>query len=323
MKIRVYLIISLFFLLSLPIDAAVAQTQNDFDSDGISDLTTLSGSTDMTWTTIASDDESEIATTFGLVSDMPALTAWESEGVPVLGIVRIRETKLVWKILQSDIFVSEITFGKLGDVALSGADFDGNGVADAAVVTNSSGGMTWHVRSNMFTDSPPQAKRFKLGKNGDRVFYINPDGVRDVAAVFGATGRKSARLTTYDVKKGKTKRYNNWKRFLADEPRPRPFPIAMEDGNDAVGFVIQDETDTTILVYTLRGRKIIKRTLQGTGEYFVGEYLPDESGEEICLDTGDKLLFYNPFSDEYVEDETSGETPVDEINVLQLGDAAE
>ena len=116
-----------------------ADAQNDFDLDGVSDITYTSGASSLLWNSKGSKDGTEqLGNTFQLSGDTITLAHWEGEGAPVLGIARLDPdgSRIFWKIpsSESDKFVETEYLGNAGDAILSGGDFDGNGVADAVVV---------------------------------------------------------------------------------------------------------------------------------------------------------------------------------------------
>lgn len=271
---------------------------NDFDSDGISDFTYLTTSGNQyRWRNSPSGAGGSIDTTFGLSSDYPALASWSTADMPGLCTVRpnLTDNVLVWRLLLETELISLKSFGKPGDTVVLGADFDGNGEADAAVVRAKNGKLVWSVVFNFFSD-PSAVKRFKLGKPGDRVTYVNVEGGADWAAVFGLNAKKRAVLSVRNVQTGQKHSMKGFPRGLARGLRPRPMPIEGESGIDNLAFVSEDESDTTVRFFTLDAEELPQVTLPNKGTLVIGNYDDDEPGEEVALQTASNIRIYNPES---------------------------
>jgi hypothetical protein len=271
-----------------------AQTQNDFDGDEISDVTytTLAG-TSLIWKTVPSAiDGVAINETFGITNDNTALAHWLENVSPTLGVIRLRgkDNKLVWKILLPDGTIQEEIFGNGNDLVLSGGDFNGNQISDAVVVRKNKDKLQWEIKRDLFSN-PLKVIKKNFGSNGDRVFYANPDGERDWIASFGKLKGRKTILRLFDIKSKKTRTIKKIPLQFALEPRPRPLPLKQNDGTDLIVFVEEDESDTTLTTYSLKGKKISSRTLSGLGTITIGNYLPDEDGEEVALHTTSKIRY--------------------------------
>jgi len=321
MKISSLKMAMLILCLTIMGSTVHAETQNDFDGDGRSDYTgvTVSGN-DLLWqNTGSTSGQHEIDDAFGISTDVVTLADWFSAGAPTLGTVRtnLTDNALVWRVQEADQRISTENLGKPGDLIVSGADFDGNGIADAAVVRQVGKKLRWSIRLNMFT-SEATTKQLKFGKVGDRVFFFSPDGEHDDIAVFGLTSNgKRAQLQYRDGLGGKVTKIRKFSKKLAQGTRPRPFPIQSEDGTDLIGFATDDGIDTTVQIFTVDGTRTNHVTLNGTGTLFVGDYLPDSAGEEVALQTASKLFVYSVDNDELETPTKVSGTPVDQINIAQ------
>lgn len=304
------------FLSVLTISSAFA-APNDFDSDGISDFTFLSASgIQYRWRNAPSGAGEELDSTFGLTSDIPALGAWTSANTPALCTVRpnLTTNQLVWRVLLDTQLISLKAFGKPGDTVILGGDFDGNGEADAAVVRSKNGRLVWNVALNLFTPNF-NIKHFKLGKPGERVTYVNVDGTEDWAATFGLNSKRRALLETRNVLTGEKRTFRGFPRALAKGLRPRPMPIAGEDGTDNIAFVSEDESDTTVRFFTLDAEELPQVTLPNKGTLVIGNYSDSEPGEEIALQTTSNIRIYNPESESVEETSVVAGTPIGEFRV--------
>ncbi len=299
---------------------ATSQIQTDCDADGISDITfTATSGSEFAWSCLGSTSgNDDIATTFGLTTDSPAPAKWLDPELMSLAVIRQSGQGLLWKLLEGEGSVLQKKFGKAGDNTLSGADFNGDGISDAAVVRFEGSKIRWQIKPNLFSNPRPVLS-FVLGSSGDRVFYLNPNGLRDCAAAFGEGSGSRPRLTFRDTKTKKVRSFTRFPAALGVEPRPRPFPVNNAEGTDNVGFISEDDSDTTIRVFTVRGRKVGRHTFPGKGAFAVGDFDPDLEGEEIALQTTSSLYIYNPSSGDVVTDTAPSGTILDEINVSVVG----
>lgn len=306
--------------------AAWGQVATDFDGDGTSDITflTASGSLDVRWQSDPSDDVgTALDEIFGLQTDSNVMAHWlGAENPAYLGVVRLRteSNKLAWKILLGGGKLQEELFGRGGDVYLSGGDFNGNGIADAAVARSSGGKLRWNIKSDLF-GSPGGIRTARFGFAGDRVFYASPDGAHDWIGSFGLNHRRG-RMQLRNLTTRRTMRVRGIPAALAKGTRPRPMPLQQDDGSDLIVFVVPDESDTTFHVYDLSGNLIAKTPISGLGVTIIGDFDPDDSGEEIAFQTSGKIRFYNPVSGAITERAAVAGVPVDEINVETIAPAA-
>lgn len=315
MKRVVYLILSTFLFVQL--SPCYAQIASDFDGDGVSDIASITLGSEITWKFAGSVSPTTLLdTSFGLSTDFIALAHWLGEDQPNLGIVRPSKDgkSLKWKILINNALVQEESFGKPSDNIISGGDFDGDGVTDAATVQKRAKKLVWKIHPGLFIDPSAKVRSFKLGVDGDRVFFLNYDGSGDWAAAFGKN-RRSSRIVMRNLISGQRVTVNRFPKFLSEQPRPRPVPIAQGDGTDAIGFFISDETDTTLRVYALDASLISKVTFPGLGTPVIGDFDSEDPGEEVAFQSSNKITIYNPFSGANSTRAAVVGTPIDEINI--------
>ena len=183
------------------------------------------------------------------------------------------------------------------------------------------GVLQWEIKRDLFSDPSKTIKR-NFGKNGDRAFYASPDGERDWLGTFGRTGTKQTVLRLFDLKSKKVRTTKKIPLRFAEDPRPRPLPLKLSDGTDCVVFVETDESDTTLTTYSLKGKRISKQTIIGLGNVTIGDYLPEEEGEEMALSTSSKTRIFNPVTEALVETAGIPGTPLDENNVTLIAGVA-
>jgi hypothetical protein len=153
---RVEILFSLALLFSVP---AIAAVPNDFDRDGVSDITRVEIESDgtLTWKAVLSTNGS--STTLGMLGqegNQLAMAQWLGAGTQI-GIVSEEKggDGIVWSIIDSSGTRINRVFGRKGDLVISGGDFDGNGVADAAVARLFNGRVEWEVAFDLFVSAEP------------------------------------------------------------------------------------------------------------------------------------------------------------------------
>lgn len=302
---------------------AVAQQQMDHDQDGLSDITLLTESSDnFLWKSNLSTDTTDLSKTFGLATDFPVPAYWQNSSSVNLAVVRSTSAnKLEWRILKNNSLLKSKIFGASGNLAFSGADFDGNLVNDAAVISLSSSKLKWVVKRNFFAASGLSTKTFILGKSGDRVTFANLDGDRDWACAFGRSHNKSSMLAK-DLENNERRVYTGFSNDFSSPTVIRPVPIRRGNGKDYLAFITEDETETKVTVYRFifqnnkyLARIVRKLTFNGTGTVVIGEFDTDTDGEEIAFLSSSETIIVNPtFETSEVKAVLTG-TPYDQINI--------
>lgn len=318
-----------------PLSLALAEgVDNDFDLDGQSDILTVSTTSGLAWKSVPSssaDGAIQIDTTFGLSDDLPTPGFWTSALSPSIAYVRtdLTNNTLLWKVDLGDGRVRTVKFGKPGDYIIAGGDFNGNGIADGAIATSGKGGaLTWRVRYDLLATKPGRTKTFKLGGQGSRITFVNSDGTRDRAAVFGlGKDKKKGELIVRDVMTGQQTSYATFPKSLAIGTRPRPVPIVNPEGKDDLLFITSDATDTTMKVYTFSGKSCEHRStieVTGIGDFVVGEFSlsPSRAGYEVLLNTDYDRKIINPFVRRSASDTALTNTAVDGFEITKSDDVA-
>lgn len=305
---------------------ASADSGTDFDVDGRSDLTTITINKDSSLTWQAKLSTANQVTTLadlGKNGDHVVLARWTGTNKPQIGGVRLdKSTKeITWTILDDSGASHSLVFGKDGDLVVSGGDFDGNGIADAAVVRLVKNAAQWEVVLNPFNGGNTTApQKFSFGKSGDRVFFYSQDGVTDlIATVRKGTGRNSV-VRIKNLKTDVVKSYSRFPAFASTGNRPRPFPIHQASGADLLGFITIKKSSTLIKFTTATGTASGDVEFDGTGDVIVGDF-NDSPGEEVAFQNKTTLYIYNPVVGETIESSAIGGILVDEININTLSSA--
>lgn len=306
---------------------AFAGVPNDFDGDGISDRTwvTIESDKSLTWKAEFSSTRSEQNLgSLGKAGDAVIMAQWLESGTQI-GVASLNETSgaISWTIQNPDGTTTSKVFGKRGDVVVSGGDFDGNGLADAAVVRLQNNKAVWYVAFDLFAASSPLKKTITFGQEGDRVFYARAVGTSPadwIGVMRQSDGGKSlARMM--NLVSGSVKQFARLPKFASEGTRPRAFPIRQDSGADLLGFMVPTGGQTSLKVFALTGVATSSAVFAGSGVSVVGEYLQG-SGYEVVYESGDEAVVLNPRDIDLTETLPLGGVPVDEININSLGASA-
>ncbi len=303
---------------------AHAAVPNDFDSDGISDRTwiQIEGDRSLTWIAQLSASQAQIALgSLGKAGDAITMAQWLAGGTQIgVASVNTASNEIEWSIRDSAGNIRTKVLGKKGDLVVSGADFDGNGLADAAVVRLENRKAQWTVVFDLFASDTPVEKTFQFGDAGDRVFYARAEGGSAVDWIgitrTGSNSRTLARMM--DVNSGAIKQFARLPRLASQGNRPRPFPIRQSSGTDLIGFSSGSGGKTSVKVFNLEGGAVSSSVFSGTGTSTVGEFLQGP-GYEVVYESGEVATILNPRDIDLTETIALGGIPVDEVNINTLG----
>lgn len=323
-KVLLLIIVSALSLAWLG-NSAQAAVPSDFDQDGISDLTFVEIQSDdsLVWKAALSASSTTVTLgTLGESGDHLALAQWYSSGTQ-LGVVSESDSddSIVWTVLNPDGNPEQFALGKKGDLVLAGGDFNGNGVADAAVVRLVNGKATWEiVLDPLATESPTEIEEV-FGKSGDRVFFARADETDvDWVGVMRKTrrGRTIARMK--NVVTGAVRRLTRMPRIATRGTRPRAFAIRQSSGPDLLGFQVTRGSSSRIHVFSMTGARVAQVTLAGAGTAVVGDFTAGP-GFEIAYQSEEESAVINPAAQERTTATFLGGVAVDEINVNTVGSA--
>jgi len=312
---------------------AYCAVPNDFDHDGVSDLTQVEIGNDkqLTWkTTYSSTGQTVELGKLGKEGDHLAMGQWLGNGGlgngglgdgTQIGIVALSETSadIIWTILDAQGTSHSKLFGKKGDLVVSGGDFDGNGVSDAVVVRLEDGKARWDILLNPFVNADAQSTSLFFGKNGDRAFFmrLSGDSSDSIGVIRAGTTRKSqARLR--NMQTGLVRTFTRLPAFASSGARPRAFPVRQSSGSDLLGFQIEKKGNTEVQVFSTAGVEIGSAPFEGTGITTVGDF-NNGDGFEVSFNSSTEGGFFNPLAAEVRQFNPVSGILVDEINVNTLG----
>jgi uncharacterized membrane protein YgcG len=303
-----------------------AATPSDFDADGISDRVWIDEASDGSLTWKASGSATNTATTIGTLGmsgDEPVMAQWLGIGTQI-GIVAADTATdtLKWSILGPNATRMDRTFGKPGDLVVAGADFNGNGTADAAVVRLVGGKATWEFAYDLFMSESPSTVTSQFGKAGDRVFFARvDDSAVDWIGVMRKGNRNRSNARMRNMVTGQARQFSRLPKFASSGARPRAFPIRQASGADLLGFQVEKAGITQLLVYNFGGTKIASELIPATGIVAVGDFTI-ENGYEVAFQSDQESVIVNPYQGELREVSNLGGTPVDEVSIAVRGEAS-
>lgn len=314
------LVLSIFSLLwSLP---AWAGAPSDFDGDSQSDRVQVEvgGDKTLTWKAVLSGTaETKTLGTIGKEGDHLIMAQWLVGGTQI-GVASLRtgSDDIVWSILNDKGESLQRTFGKRGDLVVSGADFNGNGTTDAAVVRLTNGKAQWQIRYDMFTSESVNETTVLFGKAGDRAFYASLDGTVDSLGMIRRGRGNRSTLQMRNLVTGKVRKFLRLPKFASVGTRPRAFPVSQSSGGDLIGFHVQKARETEIRIYSFGGAEVASAPFEGKGESVVGQFSSGE-GYEVLFEGESESGMFDPVGGEVVEVANLSGIPVDEINVNTIG----
>lgn len=306
-----------FFLFSLSLQAAPLRVGNDFNGDGVSDLVNIriSEGNMLDWTVDSGSGlfalENFDRTSFGRAGHHVALARWFSPSLARLGYVRLKNSRIVWTASPAGSVLRKRTFGASSDIVVSGGDYNGNGLADAAIVrTEPDGRFAWYISADMFKRRLP-LRRARHGRSGDIPFYASFSGGRDWLAVIRA-GSSS------DYKLYLKRAYGSGKRTVSLGAIPagslRPLPLPQDNGGDLLAFAKRSQTSTSFTFVNMLGQVVDETSLPHVGEVIAGNFL-SATGSEIAIMSDEGITAYNPVSRESLFREWTHNIVADHINI--------
>lgn len=258
----------------------------DFDRDGASDLAAVrvrAGT--LVWRArLSGTNRVTKLTTFGVLGNHLAPASWRTAGEVTIALIAEEGGNAVWRILESE---QTLTLGSARDLLLSGADFDGSGLADAAAVRLDADQLVWSIAYDPFVDGQSRVEEITFGDRGDVPLFLNPDGVRDWLAVLKSDG--TIRMLNTQTRE---------ERAVSVAPRMaklgRPLPLRGADGIDRLVFVRSRAAATRVHIWALDGTLVQRAAIRATSTVLVGDYDKRSPGEEIAVQGQREFVVYAP-----------------------------
>lgn len=313
-------------MLWLPMLALTGISQaapSDHDGDGISDPTLIAIESDqsLSWQALDSaSQKSQDLGSLGFAGDHIVMARWTGAVTPELAVVSETNKGLLWEISGSS-GAQSFVHGNAGDLVVAGSDFNGNGIADAAVVKRSRGAAEWKVLLDPGIGGT-QVLTANFGRWRDKAFAANINGSGDLAGVF--TRRKSGRpsLRFLDFNGLSSSSVVRLPAKVGRSGNVRPEPISNPQGLDDLVLVDKRGRKVAVYVYSTTGQKIYSMRTRVAGDVVIGNYTA-EAGEEIAFQNGTVLTVVNPYSGTVSELVIPQGILVDEINVKLMGKSSQ
>lgn len=225
-----------------------------------------------------------------------------------------------WRLIdRTGAVVGELNLGRADDLFVAGGDFNGDGIADPAVVDVRGKTLRWRISPGAFAPTPGTTITRKHGLRTERgrVFYAADGDGRDLLGTVRqppGQNRKTPRyqLRLLDAVTGDVR--------TVTVPRSgaitnRPVPVGRPDGTDFVAFVREVTGGTRVTFISSRGQRAGSHTFTGTGTVVVADLDPSAPGEEVALHAGSGLAVYNPTTRSTVSLSAPEAILVDSVNL--------
>lgn len=312
-QLKVLVVTISFVLLSSPCRAE----RLDFDSDGVSDLTfvKIAPSGELNWRFRSSkSDRSRDLASLGQTGNHLVIGSWSNSATPEIGVISQDGTtkNILWSLEKRDGTKLSFTFGKTNDLAVSGADFDGNGLLDAAAIEIRNTLYYWKINFNPLGTS--STSEVLWGHAGDTPFFFKGTGAVDQLAVLRKNADNTATVFLKDAVSGSESS------FTLNRPIGSvDTPMGISKG--AVNYLLvpeKKETTTKISIFRSNGTILRTLTLRGTGDLVVGNFMSSQLGTEIGIKNGTSFTVINPFTKLTRSFSIKADVAVDDININAL-----
>lgn len=292
----------------------------DFDGDGISDFVLISPTGNvLSWSALKVDGSAQQSLgDFGRLGFHITLGDWLGSGMPQPATVTTAGSKIVWRVLTSSGSVLK-EFGTAGETVVAGADFSGDGITDATLVSKVGRELKWSVHPSLFTDSSAATIDFTFGRASDNYFYANPEAVNDRVASITNKGKGAFLLRYFNPKTLRGTRVLVSKNISSGQLKKAPLPLKDATGKDMLLFYSRRGTTTSFSLFKGVKKQIQTFRLRAGGEVLVGNFLAD-AGEEVAVQIDGGFLVFNPTTKAKTLVSGPSGIAVDEVNINTLGE---
>lgn len=286
----------LTLLISLPAFAQTSRVATDFDGDGLSDFVLIEDSpTGLQWNALESSGAALRALGgLGYLGNHLALAKWLDTAGPHLAVVagNAATRQIDWTLADGSPAGILRSFGEMGQTAIAGADFNGDGKADPAVVFKRRNRLIWRISPDLFSTNSLPVQELTWGGNSEQPFFISPDGLQDWVATIRRTGIRAYLLRMKHLQSGELRRLRGTGSFGSVRPVQRPVPVALASGADSLMVSRRGSTSTTLTFLDIVTGAQTEKELPGVGDVVVGNFTAEE-GEEVAVQGTDSFSVYN------------------------------
>jgi len=304
----------LFVLLSLLFSAPEVFSQVDLDGDGAPEIILVDIQDDLRlhWRTVglATGKESDLGV-FGQANWNALISNWQTTAYTRSLIYRDDLGQIY---LQLGEPRSEFILGlaTTKSFVIAGSDINANGTADAVLVVERGGLLSWRFSFDPFT-TEKSFSRILFGKKGDMPFFFRSRGGKDSLAVV---------TRNRIMYRGLSSRLTRFVNVLGIKVLAAPKRMRDSDGRDTLLFESKNDKGG-LFVTSLKGRKKFEHHFSGKGELLVGDFGNSQDSFGYLRDTGElelvdgslvnvgagSFIIHNELLRSYDEDEVSG-TPI-------------
>ncbi|MEZ4753937.1 MAG: hypothetical protein R3A13_06445 [Bdellovibrionota bacterium] len=287
-------------VLSLATQAS-ALPDTDINRDGFSDVVMVKINKDgsLLWNRVSTGAVAGSETalgSFGVNGQMLAPGAWFNNKQTHIGTVGLNGSKIIWYVRDNNGVLQSLEYGSKGMTALSGGDYNDNGIVDA--LTASSDGKVY-IRTEAFAQLVGKTSAefeldfgSKVAKRG-KLFFLSVDGGGDLAAyLVRKRARKGFRYVLYARNVFNTLVKKRFRGSGLDKISD-VFPVEGPYGVDYVGIVTKNSKRLVVTVRDIRGSIIERRSFRKGKFAITGDYFKD-AGHEVAVLTSKGLKIFNP-----------------------------
>lgn len=327
MSARFFQLVALLFPTLVILSAAPASAL-DVDADGVSDVAyVVPSKSTLQWRAQLSSNQALMTlSSLGKVGDHLIAANWDGHNANV-GTVSASKSNgaIQWKLEASGgAAVASFTLGTVGDIAISGANFDGNPELDAATVGLTPDGKhwLWKIKLNPISDPNSVIVERVFGSSKTLPFFFSSDGSIDQLAVVSASNTGALTIQTRLISQKKVRKLKP----SAALKLPRdvtPMPVRTAAGSDLLAFASPRGDGLQILFYNPGSARISPLSSPISGTLLVGDFDSGQAGQEVALARKDGMLISNPEVRSVnlkLHGETlSGAVFFDDININKIG----
>ncbi len=295
----------------------------DFDQNTIADFGFVDIRRDGRLVWRARDPFSTSVNRLGVIGsngDHLAPANWSDPGRVDLAVVSKVDEEVVWRFKSGDDELT-IPFGSGDLIAIAGADFNGNQIADIAIAKANRRKLQFDVAFDPVTkgDASDWGGR-SFGRVGDLVFYANPDNssdfigwVRKIRTRGGSNRSRIARVKMMNPVSNARRSVRLGRFGLQAES---VLPLKQAGGEDLLVVL----TDNRYRVIDFSGEVLSSGSFTSSSIILVGEYLT-EAGEELAIipPNGGDVTLVNPVTSVSTSVANPGGVPFDQVNVNSFG----
>jgi hypothetical protein len=304
------------FLFLLPLSLYSAPT--DFNNDGVSDISAVTIGDKLKWESQISGIKETIVSEFGVPGDQLVPGRYVSGATQPA----VLKDTYSWRV-YTEAGVKTFKHGEDNALFLAGADFDGDGITDAAYTTEfcSRKVSTAKIITNPLGTAPKSYSRTLGRGNSFKTFAdVNNDGKDDICYTKAATvnGKIQSKfnLACYDVISG-----TKIDQFAIGYVFRTPHRLKTATGADHIVTLNPSSSKTIVNIFNTNGKKLKRFTFKGKGIILIGNFTKSTTEtEQIAYAIGKNAKVYDLTSDTFTDVTAPEGIHFDDINIVDFKD---